>query len=188
MEETMIITTEVPNKRRKVTKFALAGVAVLGVSAAATSAAWSDNVFFGAEAAAADFELQGQNPNGTWVNADTDGNAAILLPASAFDKVGPGIGDTYRLRVRNSGDLPIYLNKAPIPTVNGDLFSGLEAAQVTFGAYNDVELTPGQTASFDVTVTGPTTWEDSDYQGLRGNMVIRVEGSSSAAVAPLPTP
>ena len=39
MEETMIITTEVPNKRRKVTKFALAGVAVLAVAAAASSSA-----------------------------------------------------------------------------------------------------------------------------------------------------
>lgn len=184
MEETMIITTEVPNKRRKVTKFALAGVAVLGVSAAATSAAWSDNVFFGAEAAAADFELQGWNPStSTWVNAD-DGITAILLPASAFDKVGPGIGDTYRLRVRNSGDLPIYLNKAPIPTTTGPLFSGSEAAQVTFGAYNDVELTPGQTASFDVIVTGPTSWDGIDYQGSLGNMVIQVEGSSSAPVSP----
>ena len=34
-------------RRRKVTKFALAGVAVLGVGAALTSAAWTDNVFFG---------------------------------------------------------------------------------------------------------------------------------------------
>ena len=48
----MVMTTplsdtefETSGRRRKITKFALAGVAVLGVGAALTSAAWTDNVF-----------------------------------------------------------------------------------------------------------------------------------------------
>jgi hypothetical protein len=61
---------EATGRRRKITKFALAGVAVLGVGAALTSAAWSDNVWFGGNTAAADFELSGSlhgDPLGVWV-------------------------------------------------------------------------------------------------------------------------
>ena len=69
--ETTIIQHETSDRRRKVTKFALAGVAVLGVGAALTSAAWSDNVWFGGSASAADFELEGLNPvSGDWEAAD----------------------------------------------------------------------------------------------------------------------
>ena len=49
---------EASGRRRKITKFALAGVAVLGVGAALTSAAWTDNVLFGAPATAGKADLQ----------------------------------------------------------------------------------------------------------------------------------
>jgi len=182
MEETMIIT-EVPNKRRKVTKFALAGVAVLGVGAAATSAAWSDNVFFGAEAAAADFELQGWDPANGWVDAD-NGAARIILPADILNEVGPGISDSYTLTVRNDGDLPIYLNDIPVATTTGALFRGGDPALVSFGNFSDMVLeNAGDQATFDVIVTGDADWDNSDYQGRVGSIVIQVEGSSSAPVA-----
>ena len=182
MEETMIIT-EVPNKRRKVTKFALAAVAVLGVSAAATSAAWSDNVFFGAEAAAADFELQGWDPANGWVDAD-NGAARIILPADILNEVGPGISDSYTLTVRNDGDLPIYLNDIPVATTTGALFRGGDPALVSFGNFSDMVLeNAGDQATFDVIVTGDADWDNSDYQGRVGSIVIQVEGSSSAPVA-----
>ena len=175
----MIITTDAPSKRRKVTKFALAGVAVFGVTAAATSAAWSDNVFFGAQAAAAEFELQGYNPaTGGWENAD-DGTARIGLPANALDKVGPGIADSYTLTVRNNGELPIYLNTAPIAKVSGGLFDVPDPAVVSFSVFDDLVLEPnGDTATFDVIVTGSVKWDESDYQTLLGNIVIDVVGSS----------
>ena len=82
-------------RKRKITKFALAGVAVLGVGAALTSAAWSDSVFFATPSSAATFELEGYNPTtGGWEEADTAG-VAIVLPADAIDQVGPDISDSY---------------------------------------------------------------------------------------------
>ena len=181
----MIITSDAPSKRRKVTKFALAGIAVFGVTAAATSAAWSDNVFFGAEAAAADFELQGYNPaNGQWFDAD-DAGARIVLPAGILDEVGPGIEDTYTLYVRNNGDLPIYLNDKPTAGTTGLLFAGVDGATVTFGSFSDNVLeNRGDQATFTVIVTGDPDWVNSDYQGLGGSIVISVVGSSSAPVIP----
>ena len=102
MEATFTPENATASRRRKVTKFALAGVAVLGVGAALTSAAWSDNVFFGGTTAAADFELQGWNPDPVtpgWVNADTNA-LRITLPANELDKVGPSIPDSYTVNVQ----------------------------------------------------------------------------------------
>ena len=182
----MIITTDTPTKRRKVTKFALAGVAVLGIGAAATSAAWSDNVFFGAEAAAADFELQGYSPvANAWVDADS-GVTRIVLPAGILDEVGPGIADSYTLNIRNNGDLPIYLNDIPVATTSGTLFTGAGAAVVSFGAFSDPVLENRlDQATFTVIVTGNAGWVNSDFQGESGSMEISVVGSSSA---PVPVP
>ena len=179
----MIITSDAPSKRRKVTKFALAGIAVFGVTAAATSAAWSDNVYFGADAAAADFELQGYNPaNGQWFDAD-NGTAQIVLPAGILDDVGPGISDSYTLNIRNNGDLPIYLNAIPVGITSGLLFTGADKATVTFGSFSDNVLeNRGDQATFTVIVTGDPDWVNSDYQGLGGSIVISVVGSSSAPI------
>ena len=181
MEDTMIITSDAPSKRRKVTKFALAGVAVFGVTAAATSAAWSDNVFFGAQAEAAEFELEGRNPTtGLWEKAD-GATAQIVLPTGILDQVGPGIADSYPLRIRNNGDLPIYLNQTPIGLTDGALFLGADKATVTFGSFSDRVLeNRGDEATFTVIVTGDPDWVGSDYQGLDGTIVISVVGSSSA--------
>jgi len=183
MEDTMYITTETPTKRRKVTKFALAGVAVFGITAAATSAAWSDNVFFGADAAAADFELQGYDPTANaWVDADS-GITRIVLPAGILDGVGPGISDSYTLNIRNNGDLPIFLNSTPVGTTSGPLFTGADKATVTFGSFSDPVLdNRGDQATFTVIVTGDPDWVNSDYQGFDGSIVISVVGSSSALI------
>jgi hypothetical protein len=176
---------ETSSRRRKVTKFALAGVAVLGVGAALTSAAWSDNVFFGGTSAAADFELQGLDPTtGTYVDADTSG-ARIVLPSGILDEVGPGISDSYTLTVKNNGDLPIYLSGPTVFSQTGGLFTNAEPASITFSAFNDSVLeNNGDTATVNVIVTGNTGWTGTEGQGLTGNLVIQIQGSSSAPVGP----
>lgn len=173
------------NRRRKVTKFALAGVAVLGVGAALTSAAWSDNVFFGGSAEAADFELQGWDPiNGVWANADTNG-VRIALPADAFDEVGPGISDSYNVRVYNAGDVPIYLNAPVENSTSGALFRGAAPAEITFGDYSgDGVLAPGEEENVDIIVTGDESWTGTAYQGTSGALTVRITGESSEIVAP----
>jgi hypothetical protein len=169
---------ETSGRRRKITKFALAGVAVLGVGAALTSAAWTDNVWFGGSAGTAEFELSGQDPaTGNWVPAD-DALASIALPADALDNVGPNISDSYTLRVRNDGSIPIYLNSEPTYFTGGDLFAA-GGATVDFGPYSRTMLNPGQQATVDVIVTGGD-WSDQDFLGDGGTLEIQIEGSSSA--------
>lgn len=181
--EATLIQNESSNRRRKVTKFALAGVAVLGVGAALTSAAWSDNVFFGGSAGAADFELQGYNPaTAIWENADSNG-ARIILPTDAFDEVGPGIGDTYTVYVRNNGDLPIYLNAPNTYSTGGALFAAPEPADVSYSGYSgDGILAVGEQESVDVTVTGNVDWTGTEYQGRTGTLSIQITGESSPIV------
>jgi hypothetical protein len=173
------IEFETSGRRRKITKFALAGVAVLGVGAALTSAAWSDNVFFGGTSSAGDFELEGYDPTtGSWLPADTAG-ARIVLPAGILDEVGPGISDSYELRVRNNGDLPIQLETPVVTSQTGALFSGAEPAEITFGTYSDDVLeNNGDEATINVIVTGLTTWTGTEYQGASGNMIVQIQGSS----------
>ena len=171
------------SRRRKVTKFSLAGVAVLGVGAALTSAAWSDNVFFGGSAEAAAFELQGYDPiNDVWVDADTNA-LRITLPADAFDTVGPDISDAYNVRVYNAGDVPIYLNVPVVNTTAGALFRGGAPATVSFGAYSgDGVLAPGEEENVDVIVTGDISWTGTAYQGTTGTLTVRIAGESSPIV------
>lgn len=171
---------ETPGRRRKFTQFALAGVAVLGVGAALTSAAWSDNVFFGGTSSAADFELQGWDPTaGDWFDADTSG-ARIVLPAGILDEVGPGISDSYTVEVQNAGDLDIYLLPPVVASTSGGLFDNAMPAEITFGGYSDPVLSTGESATVDVIVTGDVNWTGTDYQGLTGDLVVQIQGSSSA--------
>jgi hypothetical protein len=166
---------ETSGRRRKITKFALAGVAVLGVGAALTSAAWTDNVWFGGSTDSADFQLSGSltgDPLGPW-NGDSSETAKILLPADAFDEIAPGISDTYDVYVRNDGDIPIYLNPADVNVTGGML--GLVS---TDASYNRTTLQPTQIARVRVVVTG----SDALPENTTGEISIQVEGSSSAPV------
>ena len=168
-------------RRRKVTKFALAGVAVLGVGAALTSAAWSDNVFFAGNAAAAEFELQGSVDGVNWFNADSAGGA-ISIPITELQEVGPGVTDSVEVFLRNAGDIDIFLNTAPtVFSTSGALFSGSLPADITFTGYGDtiLEETNDET-SFEIRVTGDAGWTGTAYQGATGSLVVQVQGSSSA--------
>jgi hypothetical protein len=175
--ETTVIQHETSDRRRKVTKFALAGVAVLGVGAALTSAAWSDNVWFGGSTDAADFELQGWTGS-AWANADTEAEG-IVLPATAFNEIAPGIGDSYEFRVRNGGDIPIYLNDLPIVTVAGGLSDAATNAtgnvEVTMGDYTATTLAPGAQARITITLTGNDNFDEE----TTGSVAVQVVGESS---------
>lgn len=78
-------------RRRKV-RALLAGGLVLGVGAAVTLAAWTDNVFGQAEFSAANWNVQGNFDGTTWGEYDqTPGNAAGSFSFSTgFNAMGPG--------------------------------------------------------------------------------------------------
>jgi hypothetical protein len=170
-------------RRRKVTKFALAGVAVLGVGAALTSAAWTDNVWFGAAAAAGSVNLQGRVAGAPDWTENATKATALTLPASLSD-LGPGQTRSITLELKNSGTVDLAL-EAPLITGAGALFAGATPliavpADVTFGGYAesgaaDGKLSSNETATFTVTVKTNPGWPNS-AQNKTGTLFVQVQG------------
>ena len=173
------------SRRRTVAKFSLAGIAVLGIGAAVTSAAWTDDVWFTADAEAATFDLQGAlDEAGPWEdvgvdatpNDDTD-DVAIQIPATEFGDIIPGFDNTVTLWLLNAGTSDITL-AAPAETLTGVIFSGAAPADVTIGALGTTTLAPGATTSFTVQLTTPDDWPVT-YQGTSGTIDVVVVGTAS---------
>ncbi|MGA7756906.1 MAG: hypothetical protein WCA57_03615 [Ilumatobacteraceae bacterium] len=168
-------------RRRKIAKFALAGVAVLGVGAALTSAAWTDDVFFSADATSGSFDLQGSLDGTNWFDVATVDDTAttpIQIPASAFENMGPNDVRDVTLHLQNAGSVSMTLS-APVVTENGDLFDDAGAnVAVTVGAYGNATLAPTDTTTFTVTLTAPD-WTDTDFINLTGDLLIAVTGTSA---------
>ena len=168
-------------RRRKIAKFALAGVAVLGVGAALTSAAWTDDVFFAADATSGTFDLQGSLDGTNWFDVATVDDTAttpIQIPASAFDNLAPNDVRVVTLHLQNAGSVPITLG-TPVVTENGALFDDLGAnVGVAVGAYGSPTLAVGATTTFTVTLTAPD-WTNTDYTNLTGDILVAVTGTSA---------
>ena len=164
-------TTDRRKRRRTVVvlKFGLAGAALLGIGLAATSAAWSNDAWFTANAkAAGTTDLQGANVTGgvvgTFYAADSSTAADIVqIPSAAFNNLQPNVTRTATIALKNVGTAD--LNIASAATWSG-----------SFGATNtcslaDITVTkvtaPSALASgaeddtVTVTVTPPDTWPTS---------------------------
>ena len=87
---------------------------------------------------------------------------------------GGGIGQASARRIAAEGGAVFCV----------DLNPAAVDATVDFGLYSRTMLNPGQQATVDVIVTGGD-WADQDFLGDGGDLVIQIEGSSSA---PTPTP
>ena len=115
---------------RKVTKFALAGVAVLGVGAALTSAAWTDNVWFGAAASAGSVDLVGSTDRGNNWHQGNDSGASIPVDPTAFANMAPLESRVVTLSLRNNGSVPLELDDA-LPSGTGPLFGGTRVTMIS---------------------------------------------------------
>jgi hypothetical protein len=171
---------EPSGRRRKITKFALAGVAVLGVGAALTSAAWSDNVWFGGATEAGNADLVGSDDNSSWEEGSSRGARIVI---DSFADVRPGVGVTQTVYVLNQGDADLALS---IETeTNGPMFAeaivGDSASAATLTATlidsADEVLESGETAEILVTVTGSPLWTNN-FQGRTGEAIIHVQGTT----------
>jgi hypothetical protein len=178
---------EPSGRRRKITKFALAGVAVLGVGAALTSAAWTDNVWFGGSASSGVVDLTGSTTGqaNSFVSSDgIAGSDGVTLTIPNF-VLAPNTDNTKRVWVRNEGDLPVSITLDP--QAAGPLFDSLGAT--IDAVYNDADgvINPGQTVSIDVTVTGGD-WTGTEGQGqVAGDNAITLQVEGTAGTA-LPAP
>jgi len=184
------MSTQVTNSSRRnrgtIIKLVLAGVAVLGVGAALTTAAWTDQAWFSAEATAGDVELQAALPDatgtgpGTFIDADDLADAVVIpLAPEYFENIAPGEAREVTLWLRNDGSLPLTIESAAAQDVTGPLFAGTAPATITVGAIVGEVLDPEDEVSFTVTVTAPD-WGDADtgYQGATGAFNVVVTGTT----------
>lgn len=160
--------------RRNALKLGLAGIAVVGVGAALTSAAWTDNVFFQGDAHAATFNLQASlSATGPWVEASSA--SPITIPSTVFDKLVPGQTRTVDVYVINQSNVPATLTATP--TITGDI-AGTGANQLTITAVPaDAVLDASDSTTVAVKLTVPADWSDS-YKGKSGTIKLTVEGKS----------
>lgn len=164
-------------KRRPIVAFGLATLAVGGIGAAMTSAAWTDNVFFSAQADAATFDLEGSVDGGkTWLQSDNEEKIELIVPASEFAKLLPGETRTVTLDVRNNGNVNATLVGSAVWADSQTTF-----AQDPKVAVSDLEATlaPAGTDSFTLTVTTPDDWS-TDNKGKAGVIVVTVSGEATS--------
>jgi predicted ribosomally synthesized peptide with SipW-like signal peptide len=159
-------------------------LAVLGVGAALTSAAWTDVVFFDADVTTGNFNLQGAIPldqttpvpdGATWLESDDE--TAIELH---FDEIA--------IAADESVTLTGYVRNDPASTWTGDLTSiavdetGLQTGVSATVAFIDPEtdLAPGDIVAFELVVSADTTVVENSA----GSLIVEVNGESVDPVAP----
>lgn len=168
--------TESKDRRRTGAKIALAALAIGGIGAALTTAAWTDDVWMTSDASAASFELQGSLDGGTtWSDAD-DESTALVVDAADLGELVPGETRTVDVALKNSGSANATLSDAAI-TTTGDVFAGANPASATIDPLAGTELAPGEETDVALTVTTPDDWSDA-YQGDTGSIVVTFTAQS----------
>jgi len=167
------------SRRRPLIAFGLAALAVGGIGAAATSAAWTDNVFFSAASQAATFNLQGSLNGTAWVESDNNGAIQLVVPASQFGNLLPGDTRSVTLHVQNLGSVNAALTSS-VAYAAGSTFTTAPTATISGLA---ATLTPAGGAaasdSFTLTVTTPADWAPVN-QGKNGTIVVTIAGTATA--------
>lgn len=179
------------DRRRLITAISLASVAVLGFGAAITTAAWTDNVWFTAEADTASIQLYGAVSDtqpaldiANWEDADTE-PTAVTIPVASFAGLLPSETRAVSIWLWNdsTGDLSVSL---PSLDLTGDpLFDPLVTTPSTpasIGVFTDAAATTpyttttiaaGDTLNLFVVVRTPNWVSPADdaMQGVASNGV-----------------
>ncbi|GEL99527.1 hypothetical protein [Cellulomonas terrae] len=151
------------NRRRRrkgvAVRFGLAGLALLGIGAAATSANWTNDAWFNASSSSASVLLDGSaaSATGPWSAADTDATG-ITFAGTTFSLLVPGQTRTATYWVKNSSSTCLNV---PAPTITkAEPLAGVGAndASVTLSTSAIGNMAAGAVQAVTVTVTTPTTW------------------------------
>jgi len=115
-------------RKRPTLRLVLAGVAVLGIGAAITTAAWTDDVFFGATATASSFDLQGRavlTPEDVWqdlgVPGETSETVRIDLDPAALAALSPDETFSVAFQLCNIGTAAGTVTAVTTPVLEGPL-------------------------------------------------------------------
>lgn len=173
------LAEERKSKKRPIAAFVLATIAFTGLGAGLTSAAWTDNVFFGTTAAAATFNLQGSLSGGPadsdWKESAAASPIELQIPATSLANLLPGQTRTITLYVRNTGSV----NAALVSTVAFDAPTAFTPDTVLTVAPSTSTLAAGATATITVTVTTPSGWAESN-KGKSSTVTVKIAGEAVA--------
>ena len=184
--------TPPPTRRRRtssVVRLALAGVAVIGIGAAITTAAWTDNVFFTASAEASSFDLQGA-PLGAAADCAAatpygdlglpGDEVAINITTAELGALIPEEPVAVEFCLFNAGSVDGTLTLGTV-AVTGDLGTSLLPADVAV-ALDATTIAAGAYVGGTMTVTPPASWTEAVF-GDTGVITFMVTGDS---VSPTP--
>lgn len=171
-------------KRQPIIAFGLAALAIGGIGAAATSAAWSDNAWFSAPAAAATFNLQGSLNGTDWFEGEkTTANGVttveLQIPSTAFANLLPDQTRNVKLWVRNESSINAALTST-VAFDQGATFATKPTSQISGLA---ASLTPKGAATamdeFQLTLTTPTGWESTNI-GKSGTVLVTLTATATS--------
>ncbi|WP_312349953.1 hypothetical protein [Actinomyces sp.] len=135
-------------------------LAVVGVTAAATSAGFTNDAWFAGSASSANVSLQGKlasDPATEWEDADNEG-LAITIPADTFENMVDGETRTVQVDLKNAGSVDLDV-AGEVRTRTGTLLMDNTKTTITV-AIDDAEQNgtknleaKGGTAKATITVT-----------------------------------
>lgn len=175
------VPTQQPRKtRQSLIAFGLAALAVGGIGAAMTSAAWTDNTWFSAPAAAATFNLQGSLDGKTWEEGTlTTANGVttfqLEVPAEKLANLLPGEDRDVSLWVRNESSVSAAITST-VAFEDGTTFTTKPTPTLVGLAE---KLTPAGEDEFELNITTPADWDDSNIGGA-GLVVITVTATATS--------
>ncbi|MBO1031235.1 hypothetical protein IPV09_07775 [Tessaracoccus sp. SD287] len=173
------VPAQSPRKRRALVPFFLAVLAVGGVGAAATSAAWTDNTFFSGSAAGATFNLQGSLDGVTWKESASADSVQLVIPASQLNHLLPGQTRTIDLWVNNDSSVNAALTST-VAFASNSTFTTLPTVSISDLS---ATLTPtgstGSSDKFQLVLTTPADWAASN-QGATGTVTVTISGTATA--------
>lgn len=170
-------------------------LAVVGVTAAATSAGFTNDAWFAGSASSANVSLQGKlasDPATEWEDADTEG-LAITIPADTFENMVDGETRTVQVDLKNAGSVDLDV-AGEVKTRTGTLLMDNTKTTITV-AIDDAEQNgtknleaKGGTAKATITVTA-TNWDATmqnqsaagDETNEPNKLVVDFTGSAIAA-------
>lgn len=161
-------------------RLTLAAIALLGIGAAITAAAWTDDVYFEANLDSGSLDLVGRISDGNswsdWLVSNDAGDIALSVD---FENLNPGDVRTMSVEVRNDGTATALITGAASWGV-GTYESGDCAVDIALNPLpsGDIIIASGQTTGvYDVTFTVPTTWPNS-CENTSDTFVLHVTGTT----------
>lgn len=169
-------------RRAAIVRFGLAGVAVLGIGAALTSATWTDDAWFAGSAAAVErVELQASLDGATWYDADSsDGGVAVKIPDTELAGLNQGADEQVTLHLKNDSSVPVTLGSGVLTTDGAQatsIFGGDAPATAEITEPGANVLGSGETTTVTLRVTTPEDWP-ATYQGKSGTLTVQFTGES----------